>query len=163
MGRATGWAVWAAITLLTAMAACETGDRPAQRRNDPVHRATYAPQLQVDLQEMTRTPSGLYYRDLVEGTGPLAEPGDHVVVHYTGWLPNGRQFDSSRERGEPFDFTLGGRQVIQGWDEGVAGMREGGRRQLVIPPELGYGDRGMGMAIPPRSVLVFDVELLEVR
>lgn len=157
-------AVWVGVVLLAAVAAgCPAGDRPAPRPDDPVHRATYAPELGVNLDEMTRTPSGLYYQDLAEGTGEPAEPGDHVVVHYTGWLTNGQQFDSSRDREEPFDFTLGAQQVIPGWDEGVAGMREGGRRKLVIPPELGYGDQGAGFVIPPRSTLVFDVELLEVR
>jgi FKBP-type peptidyl-prolyl cis-trans isomerase len=113
--------------------------------------------------ENTRTPSGLQYRDRKVGEGPEAASGDHVVVHYTGQLENGRQFDSSRDRGEPFEFALGAGMVIRGWDEGVAGMRAGGRRILVIPPELGYGARGAGGVIPPNSTLVFDVELLEIR
>lgn len=156
---------WVAVILMVGgLAACPAGDRDAAaRRGDPVYRVDYAPGLQVELDAMTRTASGLYYRDLAEGTGEPAQRGEHVVVHYTGWLPNGQQFDSSRERDEPFDFTLGAGQVITGWDEGVAGMREGGRRQLVIPPDLAYGDRGAGFVIPPRSTLVFDVELLEVR
>ena len=107
--------------------------------------------------------------DVVEGTGAEARSG-RVSVHYTGWLhdPNaadghGRKFDSSRDRGSPFEFVLGAGQVIQGWDQGVAGMKVGGQRTLVIPPELGYGARGAGGVIPPNATLVFDVELVAVR
>lgn len=113
--------------------------------------------------EMTTTPSGLQYRDEVEGSGPAAKAGDGVVVHYTGTLEDGRKFDSSRDRGKPFQFALGAGTVIRGWDEGVAGMKVGGRRRLVIPPELGYGQRGAGGVIPPGATLLFDVELLEIR
>lgn len=112
---------------------------------------------------MTTTASGLQYRDEVEGTGATAKSGDQVAVHYTGTLENGRKFDSSRDRGKPFEFALGTGSVIRGWDEGVAGMKVGGRRLLVIPPELGYGARGAGGVIPPNSTLHFDVELLEIR
>lgn len=107
--------------------------------------------------------------DIKEGTGALAETGKDVVVHYTGWLfdaaaadNKGKKFDSSRDRGDPFRFSLGAGQVIQGWDKGVAGMKVGGQRILVIPPELGYGARGAGGVIPPNATLVFDVELLGV-
>ncbi|MBI2803151.1 MAG: FKBP-type peptidyl-prolyl cis-trans isomerase [Gammaproteobacteria bacterium] len=103
------------------------------------------------------------------GTGTLAEHGKDVVVHYTGWLfaaaapeNKGQKFDSSRDRGQPFRFSLGAGHVIAGWDRGVAGMRVGGQRTLIIPPELGYGARGAGAVIPPNASLVFDVELLEV-
>jgi FKBP-type peptidyl-prolyl cis-trans isomerase len=112
---------------------------------------------------MTTTPSGLQYRDEVEGTGREAKAGDQVSVHYTGTLTDGRKFDSSRDRGQPFEFPLGAGRVIRGWDEGVAGMKVGGRRRLVIPPELGYGPRAVGGVIPANATLVFDVELLGVR
>lgn len=110
---------------------------------------------------MTTTPSGLQYRDDAVGTGAEARAGQNVSVHYTGTLLDGKKFDSSRDRGQPFQFPLGGGRVIEGWDEGVAGMKVGGRRTLVIPPELGYGSRAIG-PIPPNSTLVFDVELLGV-
>jgi FKBP-type peptidyl-prolyl cis-trans isomerase FkpA len=104
------------------------------------------------------------------GTGAVAAAGKEVTVHYTGWLydakasdKHGKKFDSSRDRGEPFSFTLGARRVIAGWDQGVAGMKVGGTRTLVIPSDLGYGARGAGSAIPPHATLVFDVELLDVR
>lgn len=111
---------------------------------------------------MTTTPSGLQYRDDAVGDGPEARAGQTVSVHYTGTLLDGKKFDSSRDRGQPFQFGLGAGQVIRGWDEGVAGMKVGGRRTLVIPPELGYGARAIG-PIPPNSTLRFDVELLGVR
>jgi len=110
----------------------------------------------------TTTPSGLQYWDIVVGNGATAKPGIMVKVHYSGFLTNGQKFDSSRDRGQPFIFPLGEGQVIKGWDEGVAGMRVGGQRQLRIPPELGYGAAGAPGAIPPNATLIFDVELLEV-
>lgn len=106
--------------------------------------------------------SGLRYIDVEPGEGDLAKAGDTVSVHYTGWLVNGTKFDSSKDRGTPFQFALGARRVIKGWDEGVAGMKVGGVRKLIIPPELGYGSRGAGSAIPPNATLIFEVELLEV-
>jgi len=106
---------------------------------------------------------GLEYWDIKEGTGTTATNGHSVSVHYTGWLTNGKKFDSSLDRGEPFRFQLGAGQVIKGWDEGVAGMKVGGKRQLRIPPELAYGDRGAGGAVPPNATLIFDVELLGVQ
>jgi len=112
---------------------------------------------------LTTTPSGLKYADLTVGTGAEAKTGMTVSVHYTGWLTNGTKFDSSKDRNEPFEFGLGQGQVIRGWDEGVAGMKIGGKRKLVIPPELGYGPQGAGDAIPPDSTLVFEVELLGVK
>ena len=109
------------------------------------------------------TDSGLKYVDLVAGTGREAAAGNLVTVHYTGWLTNGKKFDSSVDRSEPFSFPLGAGRVIKGWDEGVAGMKVGGKRKLTIPSQLGYGARGAGGVIPPNATLVFDVELLEVR
>lgn len=108
------------------------------------------------------TESGLQYEDIVEGTGAMPQRGQRVTVHYTGTLEDGIKFDSSRDRRRPFSFTLGVGQVIKGWDEGVASMRVGGQRKLIIPPELGYGTRGAGGVIPPNATLVFDVELLRI-
>jgi FKBP-type peptidyl-prolyl cis-trans isomerase len=108
------------------------------------------------------TPSGLQYVDLVAGTGAEAKKGQLVKVHYTGWLRDGTKFDSSVDRGQPFQFPLGAGRVIRGWDEGVAGMTVGGRRRLIIPPDLGYGPRGAGGVIPPNAELIFEVELLDV-
>lgn len=106
------------------------------------------------------TASGLRYYDLVMGDGPVVQNGMQVTVHYTGWLTDGRQFDSSLDRGEPFSFVIGRGQLIPGWEEGVLGMQVGGRRQLVIPPELGYGSQGAGGVIPPNATLIFEVEVL---
>lgn len=108
------------------------------------------------------TDSGLIYEDIVEGDGATAETGQTVSVHYTGWLENGSKFDSSKDRNEPFRFRLGGGMVIKGWDEGVAGMKVGGKRKLTLPPELGYGARGAGGVIPPNATLIFEVELLDI-
>lgn len=112
----------------------------------------------------TTTASGLQFEDTVVGTGAEAATGRNVTVHYTGWLyengAQGAKFDSSKDRGEPFIFPLGGGMVIKGWDEGVQGMKEGGQRTLIIPSDLGYGARGAGGVIPPNATLKFDVELL---
>jgi FKBP-type peptidyl-prolyl cis-trans isomerase FkpA len=126
------------------------------------------PKAATDTTMNTKTDSGLEFKDLVVGTGAQASAGQHVSVHYTGWLQNpdgsaGKKFDSSVDRGQPFDFTLGAGRVIRGWDEGVAGMKVGGKRRLIIPAALGYGARGAGGAIPPNATLIFDVELLGVR
>jgi FKBP-type peptidyl-prolyl cis-trans isomerase len=104
----------------------------------------------------------LVMEDLVVGTGAAAASGQKVTVHYTGWLTNGTKFDSSKDRGDPFVFNLGKGQVIKGWDEGVQGMKIGGKRKLTIPPAMGYGSRGAGGVIPPNATLVFEVELLGV-
>jgi peptidylprolyl isomerase len=113
------------------------------------------------------TPSGLKITDSKIGTGATPTPGQICVMHYTGWLyengVKGKKFDSSLDRGTPFEFAIGKRQVIAGWDEGVATMKVGGKRTLIIPPELGYGARGAGGVIPPNATLIFDVELLDVK
>jgi len=115
---------------------------------------------------MITTPSGLQYEDTVVGNGDEASAGHYVSVHYTGWLwrdgTKGAKFDSSKDRNDPFEFALGGGQVIKGWDEGVQGMKVGGTRTLLIPPQLGYGARGAGGVIPPNATLIFEVELLGV-
>ena len=113
-------------------------------------------------QEQT-TASGLRYIDYGGGSGAVAKAGDHVSVHYTGTLENGKKFDSSRDRNQPFQFNLGAGQVIKGWDEGVAGMKVGDKRRLIIPSNLGYGSRGAAGVIPPNATLIFDVELLGIR
>ncbi len=110
----------------------------------------------------TTTPSGLTYEDINLGSGDAVASGQQVSVHYTGWLTNGTQFDSSKTRNQPFQFRLGASEVIRGWDEGVAGMRTGGIRKLTIPPELAYGSRGAGNVIPPNATLVFEVQLLQI-
>lgn len=116
--------------------------------------------------EQITTASGLRYEDLVVGNGPTADQGANLAVHYTGWLDDhgrpGQKFDSSKDRGKPFRLKLGVGQVIKGWDEGVVGMKAGGKRTLYIPAALGYGSRGAGTAIPPNTALIFEVELLEV-
>jgi peptidylprolyl isomerase len=117
--------------------------------------------------KFTKTPSGLQYADTKEGSGASPQTGQTVRVHYTGWLyengAKGKKFDSSRDRGQPFEFPIGEGRVIKGWDEGVATMKPGGKRLLLIPPDLAYGDRGAGGVIPPNATLLFDVELLGVK
>ena len=135
------------------LSACGGGDSKS---------AAASPGAAVDSAALTKTASGLQYQDVVVGTGPEAKAGQTAVVHYTGWLTDGTKFDSSRDRGQPFSFPLGGGQVIAGWDEGVAGMKVGGRRKLVIPPDLGYGAMGSPPVIPASATRVFDVELIGV-
>jgi peptidylprolyl isomerase len=121
----------------------------------------------ADAQPVTTTPSGLKIIDIKIGTGPSPKPGQTCVMNYTGWLydngKKGAKFDSSLDRNQPFSFPIGQHQVIAGWDEGVATMKVGGKRSLIIPPELGYGARGAGGVIPPNATLIFDVELLGVK
>lgn len=124
-----------------------------------IRSVTFAPELDVDLDAMTRTSTGLYYQDLEPGDGPAAVAGQEVAVLYRGWLADGTLFDQRQDPANPFRFPLGAGWVIAGWDEGVAGMRPGGLRRLVIPPSLGYGDRPNG-PIPPNSVLVFEIRRL---
>ena len=109
-----------------------------------------------------QSPAGLVIEDLAVGTGKTAAAGQKVTVHYTGWLTNGKKFDSSKDRNDPFVFNLGAGQVIRGWDQGVQGMQVGGKRKLTISPDLGYGARGSGGVIPPNATLVFEVELLKI-
>ncbi len=119
-------------------------------------------QEELENDNAVTTPSGLQYTDSAEGDGDTAEAGNKVSVHYTGWLTDGTKFDSSLDRNQPFAFNLGAGQVIAGWDEGVRGMKVGGKRKLTIPSDLGYGAAGAGGVIPPDATLVFEVELLEV-
>ncbi|MGK7940013.1 MAG: FKBP-type peptidyl-prolyl cis-trans isomerase [Crocosphaera sp.] len=118
---------------------------------------------EMDQENLIKTESGLEYIDITEGNGESPQKGQMVTVHYTGTLENGKKFDSSRDRNQPFSFKIGVGQVIKGWDEGVASMKVGGQRKLIIPPDLGYGARGAGGVIPPNATLVFDVELLGVK
>jgi FKBP-type peptidyl-prolyl cis-trans isomerase FkpA len=141
-----------ALPLLAA--AC--GDSPTS-----VEDTEFAAALGVDLSAMTRTSTGLYYRDITVGTGAVAQNGKTVSVYYQGWLANGTRFDY-RTSGAPFPFPLGTGYVIKGWDQGILGMKVGGKRQLVIPPSLAYGAEGRG-SIPPNAVLVFEVEVLNVQ
>jgi FKBP-type peptidyl-prolyl cis-trans isomerase len=113
-------------------------------------------------EQVIETATGLGYVDLVEGTGARAKAGDSVSVHYTGWLKSGQKFDSSHDRGQPLVFPLGKGRVIKGWDEGVASMKVGGKRKLIIPAHLGYGQQGAGGVIPPGATLIFEVELVAV-
>lgn len=164
------------VTAVLATAACGDGSKA-----DTVLNATAAPTPAVSRTptsaagtpassitataggNLMSTPTGLQYEDLTVGTGAAPKSGQMVTVHYTGTLTNGTKFDSSRDKNQPFTFQIGTGQVIKGWDEGVATMKVGGRRKLVIPPDLGYGARGAGASIPPNSTLVFDVELLDVK
>lgn len=121
----------------------------------------YSSELAIDLATMTKTASGLHFRDVLEGAGDAAKSGDRVRAHYTGWLPDGTMFDSSMDGDPPIEFGLGTGEFIKGWDEGVVGMKVGGRRRLVIPPGLAYGVDGRG-PIPALATLVFDIELVEI-
>lgn len=156
----------AAFALSVVSLACVTtacADTAKEQVNESKEAANLVAQGGGSPAEVVTTPSGLKYKDKVVGKGAAPRPGQKVFVHYTGWLTNGQKFDSSRDRGQPFDFTLGAGQVIKGWDEGVASMKVGGRRELTVPPHLGYGARGFPGAIPPNSTLIFDVELLGIQ
>jgi FKBP-type peptidyl-prolyl cis-trans isomerase len=151
---------FAAIAILLALTAAFAAAQSAAKKSTAAN--TNAPTKVTG--EGVRTPSGLVYWDIRVGNGEAAKEGSHVRVHYTGWLTNGKKFDSSVDAGKPFDFTIGNGEVIKGWEEGVAGMRVGGKRQLRIPPALGYGAEGTpGGPIPPNANLIFDVQLLGVQ
>jgi len=158
---------FAILLLVTALAAGCAGSYGSQAGSAGEGSATpaapAAPADQTPGGKVHKLASGLVYEDLVVGNGKMADPGLRVNVHYTGWLTDGTKFDSSLDRNQPFSFTLGASEVIRGWDEGVKGMRVGGKRKLTIPPDLGYGAQGAGGVIPPDATLVFEVELLGVR
>ena len=151
------WRLLAGAALLMA---CSEAPPPTPAVSGDPAQLTFAPALNVKLVPAELRPSGLYVHDVVVGTGPVVDSMSTVEVHYTGWLADGTKFDSSRDRQETFRFTVGIGQVIGGWDEGVRGMRVGGKRQLVVPPKLGYGDIGSAPVIPRMATLVFDVELV---
>jgi len=150
-----------ALAFAVALAACG-GDKQAAPAGSSIESTSFASSLGVDLKAMTKTPTGLYYRDLTVGTGPEVAAGQTVAVHYAGAFPDGKPFDANGAADPPFTFRPGQGDVIPGWDEGVVGMRVGGRRQLVIPPALGYGAAGSG-PIPPNAVLVFTVEVVSAQ
>ena len=168
------WVACAGLALVVGCAPeASTRPRGATERNQPAPAPTHREEQATEKAttpdkgekegKLVTTPSGLKYEDLQEGTGEAAKPGDTVEVHYTGWLKNGTKFDSSKDRNQPLTFTLGASKVIKGWDEGIVGMRVGGKRKLIIPPDLGYGAEGFPGAIPPNAELVFEVELLGIK
>src|SRR5882757_480455 len=149
-----------AVAIILALTAASVAAQSAAKK--PAASNTASPTKVTG--EGVKTPSGLIYWDIRVGNGEFAKEGKHVRVHYTGWLTTGKKFDSSVDAGKPFDFTIGNGEVIKGWEEGVAGMRVGGKRQLRIPPALGYGAEGTpGGPIPPNANLIFDVQLLQVQ
>lgn len=144
--------------LSIALSACASGGTPLPPPR-PIESIPFAPSLNVDLSKMTKTPTGLYYRDIQVGTGMLVKGKMNVRVHYTGWLTNGEKFDSNGPDDQPLDVPVGRGRAIKGWDEGLQGMRAGGRRQLVVPSALAYGSEHAGI-IPPDAVLVFDIQVV---
>ncbi|MBI4713204.1 MAG: FKBP-type peptidyl-prolyl cis-trans isomerase [Planctomycetes bacterium] len=156
----------AAVVVVMWLTAAGCGEEKTNMDNtskEPTDGAAATSRSDAGNTTLITTPTGLKYIDLAVGNGTQAKAGNRVSVHYTGWLTNGAKFDSSKDRGQPFNFGLGAGQVIKGWDEGVAGMKIGGKRKLTIPPQLGYGPRGAGNVIPPNATLVFEVELLGVQ
>jgi FKBP-type peptidyl-prolyl cis-trans isomerase len=151
----------AAAALSVSLAACASGGGGAFAAK-PMESIPFASTLNVQLDRMTKTSTGLYYRDIEVGTGPVVKPLMEVKVFYNGWLTNGVKFDSTRVDMPPLTIPIGRGRVIKGWDEGIPGMRVGGRRQLVLPPELAYGSNRSGL-IPPDAVLVFEVRVISAR
>jgi peptidylprolyl isomerase len=148
------------LIILLLLAAAIAIPACSQKEKNTMNSAQKSPAAATD--KYIKTASGLSYLDITPGTGPSPSPGKQVKVHYTGWLENGTKFDSSVDRGQPFVFPIGIGQVISGWDEGVMSMKVGGKRKLIIPPQLGYGANGAGGVIPPNATLIFEVELLDV-
>lgn len=147
------------LPALLALAACSESLGP----EDPdIGSITFAAALNVDISRLTRDASGVYYRDLVIGSGGTVGPNSTLSVYYTGWLPNGTQFDSRKAPASPFQILLGQHFLIEGWEKGLPGARAGGKRQLVIPPSLGYGSVGAGTAVPPNSYLVFEIDVVSL-
>ena len=151
---------WRLVASAVLLVACQEAPPPRPAVSGDPEQLTFAPALNVTLDSTERRSSGLYVHDVVIGTGPVADSMTTAAVHYTGWLADGTRFDGSRERGEPYRFTVGIGQVIGAWDEGIRGMKVGGKRQLIVPPKLGYGDIGMPPDIPRMATLVFEVELM---
>jgi peptidylprolyl isomerase len=149
------------ICLTVPLAACGGGEEASPTPTVPMTQVEGRPPAVPG--EPTVSASGLQFIDIKVGTGDSPQPGQTVEVHYSGWLADGTKFDSSLDRGQPFDFLLGAGRVIPGWDEGVASMKVGDKRRLIIPPELGYGERGYPPVIPPNAQLIFDLELLNIR
>jgi FKBP-type peptidyl-prolyl cis-trans isomerase len=151
----------AAAIIVLVLGSAAFAQTPTHKPTHPVRHNTNAPTKVTG--DGVKTDSGLQYWDIKAGTGEVATDGSHVKVHYTGWLTTGKKFDSSVDANQPYEFTLGKGEVIKGWDDGVAGMKVGGRRQLRIPPELAYGAEGHPPQIPASATLVFDVQLLAIK
>jgi peptidylprolyl isomerase len=153
---------FALLAILCCAAAACSGASTIPSEAVPIEQTTFAPSLGVDLAQSTKLPSGMYYRDIIVGTGTTLAAGKAVTVHYVGAFANGQVFDSNQAPSAPFPFTLGTGRVIPGWDQGLVGMKVGGRRQLIIPPSLGYGSHDYG-PIPGNSVLVFTVDAISAQ
>jgi FKBP-type peptidyl-prolyl cis-trans isomerase len=163
MGVTRNRVLWSGLAIAAVIVSVAVARRAwAADDPTPAAKAPEAGMPKTDVKPVT-TASGLQYIDFKVGDGPSPKKGEIAIVHYTGWLDDGKKFDSSHDRGKPFGFKVGMGQVIKGWDEGVATMKVGGIRRLIIPPELAYGAKGAGKVVPPNARLTFDVELLDVR